>query len=404
LDQLKEENGVFVDPEVKKRMEGQALFLRALFYYNLVFYYGGVPLILKTPNLEKQKDISRSSVDEVVDQMIDDLDNATNKLPISYSSSDDIGRATKGAALALKARTLLFWASPLFNPDNDINRWEKAAKAAKEVMDIAPDAGYSLFPNFRELFMLDHEHNKEVIFDVEYSSPRQENNMDKINNQQNISPTLDLVNSYYMIDGKSIQNSPLYDPDKPFANRDPRLKQTIVIPGSMFQGKIAKVEDFYQSGFKFKKYTTYKDSVPPPAGYSYFNSLNRIVLRYGGVLLMYAEAENEASGPNTSVYKALNQVRDRAGMPHITEGLSKSQMRKVIHHERRIELAFEGLYYMDIRRWKIAEQVGSKPIYGWSENGKRLLMKRKFSEKNYLWPIPGIEKQRNPALEQNPGY
>lgn len=393
-----------ITQEEKDVMEGQAFFLRALFYYNLVFYYGGVPLILHTPDLEEQKDIPRSSVDEVVNQMLIDLENADQKLPISYTNSGDLGRATKGAALALKARILLFWASPLFNPDGDLNRWAKAAKAAKDVIDIAPTAGYVLFPDYRGLFSLEHEHNEEVIFNVEYTNPRQQNNMDKINNQQNISPTLNLVNSYYMKDGKSIKNSSLYDPAHPFDNRDPRLKQTIVTPGSMFKGTEVTVSSLYQSGFKFKKYTTYKDLIAPPSGYDFKNGLNRIVLRYGNILLIYAEAKNEVSGPDISVYDALNSIRDRAGMSHINSGLSKSQMRKVIHHERRSEFAFEGLYYMDIRRWKIAEDVGSQPIYGLDKDGERLLMKRNFLENNYLWPIPSIVIQRNPALEQNPGY
>ncbi len=382
-------------------IEGQALFLRALFYENLVFYYGGVPLILKAPDLEKQGRLPRSSMDEVIQQMLTDLDAAAQKLPYSYNSNN-IGRATKGAALALKARILLYYASPLFNPENDMDKWKAAAGAAKKVMDIAAEAGYGLFPDYRNLFMEDYENNKEVIFDVEYSAPRITSSCNVILElQQNITPLLGLVNSYYMIDGKSIQNSPLYDPDEPYKNRDPRLLQTIVVPGSMFMGKMANTTEYNSTGFVFKKNTDYKDSISYPGAPIRASGLNIILLRYADVLLMYAEAENEAEGPNSSVYDALNKIRDRSGMPPILPGLSKEQMRTEIRHERRIELAGEGLYYMDVRRWKIADEVMNGPVY--NSDGK-VLQIRKFTSKEYMWPLPTILLERNPALEQTPGY
>jgi hypothetical protein len=383
------------------KIVGQALFLRALFYENLVFFYGGVPLILKEPNLEKQGALPRTSIDKVVERILEDLDNAAQKLPYSYDSGN-LGRATKGAALALKARVLLYYASPLFNSKNDINRWEKAAKAAKKVIDIAPKAGYGLYPNYRDLFLENHEHNKEVIFNVEYSAPRYPSQVDIILVlQQNTAPLLGLVKSYDMKDGKTIDESPLYNPNKPYENRDPRLKQTIVVPGSMFMGKTANTDVNNITGFLFKKGTDYKDSVSYSNAPIRQSGLNTIILRYAEVLLSYAEAENEANGPDNSVYEVLNKIRDRVNMPHITSGLSKERMRKVIRHERRIELAGEGLYYMDIRRWKIADEVMNGPVY--DSDGKEL-QDRKFVNREYFWPIPTTILERNRDLKQTPGY
>ena len=128
---------------------------------------------------------------------------------------------------------------------------------------------------------------------------------------------------------------------------------------------------------------------------------NFIVLRYADVLLMYAEAQNEAVGPDNSVYEVLNKIRDRVGMPHITAGLSKDEMREEIRHERRIELAGEGLYYMDVRRWKIADKDLDGPVYN---SDSEVIQDRKFVDKEYWWPIPTTILERNPALEQTSGY
>ena len=176
-----------------------------------------------------------------------------------------------------------------------------------------------------------------------------------IESQMGTSPTLDLVNSYLMKDGKSIQESPLYNPATPYENRDPRLLQTVVIPGYLYLGRIVPEGKYYSTEFGYKKYTSYKDDKAEPQNSK--TEINYILLRYADILLMYAEAQNEATGPDASVYDALHKIRLRAGMPDITGGLSKDQLRAAIRHERRIELAGEALYYNDIRRWRTAEVV-----------------------------------------------
>lgn len=378
--------GVDMDSTAKSTIRGQALFLRGLYYEELVSLYGGVPLILDAPDLAKQAKLPRDSKEKVVSQILSDLDSAALLLPVSYSGSDK-GRATKGAALSLKTRVLLY--------EGD---WADAALTAQQVMKL----GYSLFPNYRQLFMEANEDNAEVIFDIQYSSPSYVHSLNlNIDLQLNIAPLPDLVNSYLMKDGKPASSSGQYSPAKPYENRDPRLMQTIVIPGYEFKGIIASDKRYYSTGFGFKKYTTYEDSTVYSTDLTN-SALNIILIRYADVLLMYAEAKNEVSGPDPSIYDALNQIRRRAGMPDITPGLSQIELRAVIRQERRIELAGEGLYYNDIRRWHTAETVMNGPVY----NSKgAVIQQRSFNkDRDYLWPIATQTLEQNPNLVQNPNY
>ncbi|WP_159517983.1 RagB/SusD family nutrient uptake outer membrane protein [Sunxiuqinia indica] len=377
---------VQMDDALKTRIKGEASFLRGLFYFNLANYFGGVPLILESPDFEKQANLPRNTRQEVIDQVLADLDYAASVLPVSYVGSD-IGRATKGAALALKARVLLYE-----------SRWSEAALAAKAVMELKY---YGLFSDYRGLFQVENEGNKEVIFDVQYKVPEYTTIFDiQIELQLNVAPTLDLVNSYLMSDGLTTEESPLFDPAHPYDNRDPRLQKAVVIPGYMFRGGIASPTKYFSTGFGFKKYTSYKDDVVQA---NINNSeLNFIVLRYADILLMYAEATNEVAGSDPSVYDALNQIRSRALMPDITPGLTKDQMREVIRHERRIELAGEALYYNDIRRWHTAEVVMNANVL--NSKGEVVQVRSFNPERDYLWPIQEITRQENPALDQNPKY
>lgn len=375
-----------MNEELKERIKGEARFLRAFFYTDLVSLYGGVPLILDPPNFEEHKDLPRDSREEVIAQVLNDLDFAIGVLPDSYSGSD-IGRATTGAALALKTRVLLYE-----------DRWEEAAAVAQEVIQLGE---YNLFPDYRGLFMPANQNNQEVIFDLQFTEPDYTHSLDVLlERNYAIAPQADLVDSYLMIDGKSINNSQLYDPENPYKNRDPRLKQTIVLEGSMFRGQTVPEDKQFNTGYGYKKNTTYLDSVSAPVNVN--SDLNFIVLRYADLLLMYAEAQNEASGPDESVYEVLNRIRNRAGMPDVPTGLSQTEMREIIRHERRIELAGEGLYYNDIRRWRIAEEVMNTEVF---DNNGEFLQSRSFDpERDYLWPIHEETIQDNPALDQNPGY
>ncbi|NLO02958.1 MAG: RagB/SusD family nutrient uptake outer membrane protein [Bacteroidales bacterium] len=378
-----------IDDDQINKMKAEALFLRAFFYLNLVKYYGGVPLILESPDMNKHAKLPRNNKEEVITQILADLDNAASVLPLSYSDIN-VGRATKGAALALKARVLLYE-----------NRWEEAALAAKQVMDLNV---YELFPDYRGLFALENENNSEVIFDVQYKVPEYTHSWDiYFELQMNSAPTLDFVNSYLMKDGLPAEESPLFDPENPFENRDPRLHKTVVVPGYLFNGNIANREKYFSTGFGFKKYTSFKDEVYRPSFSPGTSEINFIVLRYADVLLMYAEARNEFAGPeDESIYTAVNQIRSRADMPEVPKGLDKDKLREIIRKERRVEMVLEQLYYDDIRRWRIADEVMNADVLNMEGE---VVQKRSFNPaRDYLWPIHEVTIQENPVLEQNPGY
>ena len=276
----------------------------------------------------------------------------------------------------------------------------EAAQAAKQVMESGV---YQLFNDYRHFFSEDNKYNCEVIFDIEAKLPEYPTDYD-----QNIwrlnrpAPLKELVDTYLCVDGKTIEESPLYDPTRPYENRDPRLLKSIVCIGYPYLGKTITKEDVATTGFGVKKYTSYEDDVTIPLVER--SAFNFILIRYAEVLLTYAEAQNEASGPDQSVYDAINQLRRRPdiNMPEVPKGLTKDQMREVIRRERRIELTFEGLYYSDILRWKTAEKENNGMMHNYEGIE---VVKRSFNPKrDYLWPIPYNQTVLNPNLEQNPNW
>lgn len=380
---------VDMEDKEKAKMVGEAKFLRAFFYLNLSDKFGGVPLIIDAPNADTQAELPRNTKEEVVGQIVKDLDEAAGILPDSYASSD-IGRVTKGAALALKARVLLY-----------NSRWAEAAQAASLVMESNK---YKLFNDYRHFFSEANKHHSEVIFNIEMKSPDYSTNYDQdIYRLNRPAPLRELVDAYLCTDGKTIQESPLYDPKKPYENRDPRLLKSIVCIGYPYLGKNTTKEDVATTGFGVKKYTSYEDDVKIPLVER--SEFNFILIRYAEVLLTYAEAQNEALGaPDQSVYDAINLLRNRPDikMPEVPKGLSQAQMREVIRLERRVELTFEGLYYSDILRWKTAEKENNGAMHN---NEGVEVTKRAFNPaRDYLWPIPYNQTVLNPNLQQNPKW
>lgn len=379
---------VQMDENLRNRMTGEAKFLRAFYYSYLINHYGGVPLILETPNAEKHASLPRDTKEAVFNQIIKDLTEAAEALPLSYSGSN-LGRATKGAALALKARMLLY---------NE--RWSEAAATAKSVMDLDV---YRLFGDYRHMFMESNKHHEEVIFNIESSLPDFQTGYDhNIFRLNRPAPLKELVDKYQMIDGKSIDESPLFDEENPYENRDPRLLYSITCIGYPYNGKPITEADVVTTGFGQKKYTTYTDNETIPLVER--SAFNFILIRYAEVLLTYAEAQNEANGPDESVYDAINQVRKRPGvdMPEIPNGLTKEQMREAIRLERRIELALEGLYYYDVLRWKTIETENNGAMH--NSNGVEIVIRKFNPARDYLWPIPYNQIVQNPNLEQNPNW
>jgi hypothetical protein len=387
-----------MDETKKNQGIAEAKFLRALYYSLLINYYGDAPLILDPP-VKEHNTLPRTPKDQIFTQIIKDLDEAAAVLGVNPTQT---GRATKGACYALKARQYLYH-----------GKFAGAAAAAKQVMDLKK---YSLFPNYRDLFMPANENNSEVIFDVQYLYPNYCHSFDLIRRQYDTSaPLRDLIDAYLMDDGSDIHTSSRYNADRYWENRDPRFRMTLVWPGSKFRGTTVTNTTFAQTGFTYKKYSIYDEDNANNNVIKNSNQsdINYIVLRYADILLMYAEAKTELNQIDQSVYDAVSLVRTRAGMPgiqstdptkptYIAMG-NQTKMRDVIRLERRIEFAGEGYYYMDIIRWRTAEVVMNGPIYKYDYTQK--LVRTFNKNRDYLWPVPVYEMQENPDLApNNPGW
>ena len=425
-----------VDPELYERIRAEARFLRAYYYGRLAALYGDVPLVTTVQSLD-EADVAQTPKAEVVAFILEELEAAAANLPVSYPASDE-GRATKGAALALKARVALY-----------DERWAEAADAAQRVIDLGI---YELHPDYAELFTYAGEGSSEVILAYPYLLGTQTHWLPQFYGTRMIGswavfvPQQQLVDSYEMTDGLSISASPLYDPANPFENRDPRLDATILRPGNVFAGfrfethpdstvttrvttgERVENKDVTNPFATFTGYNWGKYLVDEDADRLRDSELNWILIRYAEVLLTYAEAKIEAGQIDASVYDALNRVRERVGMPPVAAGTSQAELREVVRHERKVELAGEGFRLFDLRRWGIAEEAMNGPVVGrprlafstqgvptFDEHGlpnynayleaMRQVEQRRFdANRDYLWPIPQSELDVNPLLEQNPGY
>lgn len=433
------------DPELFRRIAGEARFLRAFYYFYLNELWGGVPLItVSIPLSESQT--PRATKGEVTDFIISELQDAAGSLPEQYVGND-VGRVTKGAALTLLSRVALF---------NE--KWDIAANAAKQVIDLNV---YHLFPNYLELFYYENEDCDEVILSQRFikgvkvhTLPRRIGSRNSTGTAE-VTPQLALVDSYECIDGLPIDESPLYDPLKPHLNRDPRLNQTVVMPGTLHMGyqfethadsilcwnynltppQRVNNQDVTNPFASFSGLLIRKYADPSDVADNVNSTLNFMIMRYAEVLLNYAEAKIELNDIDQSVYDAINQIRQRESvqMPIITGGKSQVEMRSVIRKERKYELALEGLRFFDIRRWGIAEQVMNASSYGrprisgtpnwpleapeideWgtpdysnvsNKDDLRVLETRVFDkDRHTLFPIPFRELEVNPNLEQNPNW
>lgn len=403
------------------RLKGEALFLRAFFHFNLAKKFGGVPVITRvlSPSEDLAAANTRKSFKETIDQIVKDCDDATALLPPTYTSSST-GRITKGACMALKARALLYFASPL-NTAHDATLWQNAANAAKAVIDLGV---YSLYPNYQEIFT--KTNNSEIIFS------RQAGNdafWDECNSPcgarfagwGGTCPTQNFVDKYEMkTTGKPITN-PLsgYDHTQPYLDRDPRFYASVLYNEATWAGLQIEVSpggaelnnptDFTRTNYYIKKFV-WESSVN--SGFNNPAFHNWPFLRLAEMYLNYAEALNEAAGPTAEVYNAVKAVRQRAGMPELPAGLSKDEMRDRIRNERAVELAFEEHRFWDVRRWKIAESTVGVPIKGMRITGTAPnwiyipfdVEPRVFEAKMYLYPIPQEEINKNLGLTQNPGW
>ncbi|MFC7000025.1 RagB/SusD family nutrient uptake outer membrane protein [Rufibacter roseus] len=411
------------------RVKGEMHFIRAFLYFELAKRFGGVPIIERAYDVNESIDIPRSSYEEVVNFILADLKEAEVNLPEDYPISD-YGRATQGAAMALKSRVLLYAASPLHNPTNNTAKWATAAAAAKAVIDLEK---YSLQSTYGNL--LNVNQSPEYIM-TKVRGPRSRTGylIDFLMSpgsggaQGQYNPTQNHVDLYEMrATGKPILESGSgYDPQKPYEGRDPRFYDNILYNDAPWQGRKMEMWDGgrdYRDGNATYTATRYYVKKLWPEVYTSTSTqtalVNFVFFRYAEILLNYAEAQNEAVGPDASVYASINQVRARpsVSMPPLPEGLTKEQMRARIRNERAVELAFEDHRWYDIMRWKVGPEVVAQPMYGMNvvrnANGtftyNRVLlpqnMQKVYLDYMHLYPIPRSEVYKsNGILQQNPGW
>ncbi|MFC3199827.1 RagB/SusD family nutrient uptake outer membrane protein [Parapedobacter deserti] len=377
------------------RIIAEAAFLRAYAYHDLVALYGDVPLY-KTPKGAFDSPEAALPKEDIIAFFVVDLaNNVVPNLSEELAAAEQ-GRIAKGAAQALLGKFLLLGED-----------WPAAAAAFQEVINSET---YELYPDYAELFTVSGEFSSENLFEINFVgsaldqgenfSTRVDTNLAPSTPAIFWTPLKSLADSYLAADGKPIyehpiygEASPLYDASKPFENRDPRLRANLYTSADVTPGG-KKVWNFTNNNsFAVKKYSTITSQQYENGG-----PQNYYAIRYADVLLMYAEAKNEADGPDQSVYDAVNAVRDRVHMPFLPEGLSQEAMRQYIRDERRWEFAFEHQRYFDLKRWRILGPISAAAMPN----------KKKYSEPRiFNWPYPLTEMDRNPALRgqgQNDGF
>ena len=411
--------------ELKSRLYGEMKFIRAFVYANLIWRFGGVPIITKVYTLEDTDyTITRNTYDECVDFILADLDEAIQHLP-DKMEGENKGRASADACKALRARVLLYAASPLVNPTNDRTKWERARDAAKEVLELP---GYSLSSDYRNMFLQD---DNEVIF-RKYYTKAQANRVNLFNSPNGYGgwggncPIQNLVDDYEMKETGKLPNEPDsgYDPTNPYEGRDPRFYATILYNGAIFRGR--EVETFVPNGQDSEQGAIGSWNCSLTGYYLHkYHDENQVLneseattvpwtfFRLAEFYLNYAEAQYYL-GNEEECRNAINTVRAREGveMPPVTA--SGTELLEKLRHERRIELAFENHRYFDLRRWNIAEEYENKNAMGMKiekdENGNLTyteitVLERHFYPQHYWLPIPRSEIiKSNYTLEQNPYY
>lgn len=452
-----------ISEEKVLRYEAEALFQRASCYARLVTYFGDVVYLTQVVDIDEAFTMGRTPKADVIPLIYADYDKAIARLPEKYIGLES-QRATKGAALALKARFAMY-----------MGDWEVVRDATQQCIGLGI---YELHPNFADLFLSTTKNSVESVFllprSIEFKTTLGNwtvmNELPRNNGGWGaFSPSWDLFASYLCTDGLPVDESPLFDPQNPFENRDPRCTATIVefdTPhlGFMFSPHPDAVQVLNLNTGKMQK----NNDARVNAQFASFNGLlwkkaidetwlengkdtdpDKIIIRYADVLLMNAEAKIELGQIDQSVRDAINQVRARAyGVKYtetdkypavVTEDVQT--LRTILRTERRMEFANEGLRYMDLVRWKIAgkalgrpnygmlypvsllrEKVVSKGLWFWPETPEidedgipdfskmeekgliAPLSQRMWNDRQYLWPVPTKEVLINENIKQNPGY
>ncbi len=427
----------------------EARFLRAYFYFLLVRQYGGVPIMDRQLPANEANSLSRNTSDEVFQFIIDECDAIKDDIIKDYSKLGDYslgitegGRADRMAVLALRARAALYWASPLFNPANDNERWYNAAVYSKAVIDECAADGRKLATKYEQLWASDNFTNprikNELIFCYRYYKNTGGDNLVETNNypvgiedgKGGNCPTQNLVDAYDMKNGKAWDEPGSgYDASKPYDNRDPRMEATVAVNGDVWPtyqkeplqtyhgGRNGQpMTDATTTGYYLKKLCNGAIDLSANSKYkeSYHVYLN---FRLGGVYLDYAEAAYRYFGDSNkknaeldmTALEAVNVVRKRAKVGNMTA--TGDEFWERYKKERMVELAFEGHRFWDVRRWKEADKyfksitrmnitLNADNTYSY----ERKDVSRQWDDKMYLFPIPRTEIIKNPNLEQNTGW
>jgi len=414
------------------RINAEARFIRAYMYFDLARRYGDVPLIKELQSLDNFDEVlvSRTPVSEVYAFIDQEYTEIAEILPsVANLASSDLGRATREACWALNGRVQLY-----------AKNYARSAEISKKVIDSNL---YSLAADYNKLFQ-SYGGDKEVIFEVLFNGADKGHGMDRLAYPfshradwgSQMLPTQELVDAYEMTNGLPITDAASgYNPEKPYENRDSRLSATVLYHGNLFKGTpilVALSSDITilpndvdapnltgnhsTTGYYLKKFLD--ESIPDGPGWG-VSKTSWKEIRLGEVLLNYAEAQNEAAGPDQSVYDAVNKVRARAAQPALPAGLSKDQMFARIVQERKVELVCEGNRFWDLRRWKMCGEVlNGKKVHGMfitkdANDPSKLtyqLVEAKnrpayiFHDRFYLLPIPQSEIDKNVNLIQNPEY
>ena len=411
-------------------------FLRAYFYFELFRSYGDVPLVTTTLTNAEANTITRTPADEIVKFIVEEIDEIAPYLPVSYVTevNSEVGRATRGAALALKARTLLYAASPLFNPTNDRSRWAAAAEACKVILDNAATWGLKLSA-YGSLWGHDAFYNPELIFGLgrgEFNSFEMANYPVGVENGSSGNcPTQTLVDQYEFQEGgqtfgERYPGSIDLNAGDPYEGLDPRFALTVVKNGDEWptNGSQKKAIETFNGGFNASpKYgatpTGYylKKYVDGACVTTADNQTTRrhtwILFRLGEIYLDYAEAVFNATGSakdatfGMTANEAINKLRNRPDiqMPEFTEDGEAWVAR--YERERMVELAFENHRFWDVRRWKKGAQYFRTIQVANISAGlqlNRATVSRQWDDKYYFYPIPQSELKKNPNLTQNAGW
>ena len=387
------------DNALKARLLGETKFLRALFYFNLVRLYGDIPLILEYQKFVNASEyaIAKSPSADIYKQIEKDLNEAAAVLPASYGSPD-VGRATAGAAKALLAKVYLAEASL---PLKVSARYQDAVTKAEEALSSADGGkgtyGYDLVSNYGEVFLPAFKNNKEHIFSAQFKS----NSLSQGNNENPraiLSGVPGLSGNYaHMVRYYTEGNDKFFSVYKLYKPGDKRRDVTFVrnftspTNGKKYGLSIANTAYPNDSTPFWHKYWD-----PNSTSVTNQSAANVPIIRYAELLLIHAEAENEANGPTVKAYKSLNKVRTRAGLPNLTAGLSKDQFRDSVYLDRRLELTYEYQRWFDLIRQRDAAYNGT------FVKNLHKVGKTNAAPKHAFYPIPQSEIDNNALLKQNP--